>query len=196
MTPRSRKATAILAGLLIGGATLLSWTQTWIAVTLRSGLELDIAGDVAAPALAALGLATLALAAALSLAGPIFRIVLGVLQVAISGGVILASLGVFADPGRAARPTISEATGVAGAESVAALIDSATLTAWPTIAVVLGALGVLHGVFVLVTARTWPRGGRRFETTQSGAGSDTAVVTHDAIDDWDALSGGEDPTAR
>lgn len=196
MSPRSRKATAILAGLLIGGASLLSWTQTWIAVTLRSGLELEIAGDVAAPALAALGLATLALAAALSLAGRVFRTVLGVVQVVISGGVILASLGAFSDPGRAARPTISEVTGVAGAESVAALIDSATLSAWPTIAVLLGALGVLHGVFVLVTAGSWPRGGRRFETAQPGAGSDGAAVTHDAIDDWDALSGGDDPTAR
>ena len=57
------------------------------------------------------------------------------------------------------------------------------------------------GAFVLATARTWKGAGRRYRTDAAprsgGALGDrhpTASAPLDAIDSWDGLSRGEDPT--
>ncbi len=185
------KSTGIIAGLAIGALLLLAWTQVWVDVALTSGTAIQAAGEVAAPALAALGLAMLALSAALALAGPALRVVLGLLQVLVAGTALLAGLPSLLSPATAAAPAISDATGVAGAESVAALVATATPSIWPAATLVLGGLGVLHGVFVLVTARRWPASTRRFEAQRHAP-----EAPRDAIGDWDSLSGGEDPTSR
>ena len=59
MTIRRVKLLVIVAGALFGGLTLIAWTQQWFVLSLTSGQSLPVAGQVAAPALSALGLASL-----------------------------------------------------------------------------------------------------------------------------------------
>jgi hypothetical protein len=60
---------------------------------------------------------------------------------------------------------------------------------------VAGLLILLGGAFALATAHRWRSGGRRYQREPlraRGLGS----RPHDAIDAWDDLSHGDDPTAR
>lgn len=191
VSSRSLKPTAILAGLVISGLELIAATQTWAQLQLTSGLTLPASGETAAPALAAIALAGLALAAALSLAGPVFRVILGILQILVSATVLLMTGLAIADPLLASASVVTDATGVSGADSVTALVATVQLTAWPWIVLVLGALGVLLGVGILITNRQWPKSGRKYQAVRF-----EQSTRESAVDDWDALSDGQDPTAR
>jgi hypothetical protein len=188
------KYSLMLGSLALAGLTLIAWTQQWLTVTLteagRDALGVD--GAVAAPALAALALASLALAAALAIAGVGFRYLLGVLQVVLGGCIALSAILVLTNPGSAAEPAVTDATGIAGADSVASIVDSASLTAWPVITLVLGILTALAGIGILVTARSWPRSSKKYSTARL-----EPVATEempDAVDSWDELTRGDDPT--
>jgi hypothetical protein len=180
------KLFTILAGGVLGALTLLAWTQQWFGLTLTSGQSLAVAGQVAAPALSALGLASLALVAALAIAGRVFRIVLAALEVAIGVLVVVSAAAALSTPVAASAATITEAVGESGANALAALVASVSATAWPYLTLVFGALSALVGVVVLVTTRRWPGPTRRYETT--------AVADDSAAGSWDALSAGKDPT--
>jgi hypothetical protein len=205
---RSRrfKSLTLLAALVLSGLTLLVWTGQWYSLTLRESPTanpvLSITGDVAAPALIALALASIALVAALAIAGPFFRAVLGVLQVLIGFTVGLSAMLAQANPVKASEAAISAATGVGGAKSVAALVTSVSPTAYPVIAIVVGILTMALGVFVLVTGRRWPGSSGRYRQPvrlESTEASDAAVEGDSAataVSDWDSLSGGGDPTSR
>ncbi|WP_157156105.1 Trp biosynthesis-associated membrane protein [Diaminobutyricimonas sp. LJ205] len=188
---RRLKSLAILAGLVISAVLLLTWTQVWVMIQLTDGSQLEAAGEVASPAIAALGLAGLAAAAALSLAGPVFRRILGVLQIAVSGTALIATIATVSDPITASAAVVTDATGVSGAESVASLVSAATLTAWPFVALVAAVLGALLGVFIIVTASRWPGSGRKYQSVRLQNADENS-----AVDDWDALSDGQDPTDR
>lgn len=198
------KLPVLLATIIGSGLALVSWSQTWFELTLESGVanaaSIEVAGSIASPALAALALAGLALVAALAIAGPGIRVVLGVLEVVLGGCVIAAAWISLGDPVASVSPAVTDATGVSGAEPTAALVAAATATAWPALALVGGTLLVVAGLVVLVTGTRWPVGSRRYggarlaadEAPSSAAG---ARATSDrAIDDWDELSRGDDPT--
>jgi uncharacterized membrane protein (TIGR02234 family) len=79
-------------------------------------------------------------------------------------------------------------------------VPPSTATPWPVVAIVGGALVVLAGVAVLVTGTRWPASSRRYggaRLVDDTAGT-TAVAERPAsdraIDDWDGLSRGDDPT--
>lgn len=198
------KLPVILATIIGAGLALISWSQTWFELTLASGVAndapIEVAGSIASPALAALALAGLALVAALAIAGPGIRVVLGVLEVVLGGCVIAAAWISLADPVASVSPAVTDATGVSGAEPTAALVATVTATAWPALALVGGALLVLAGVAVLVTGTRWPAGSRRYGGTRlvdDGASAPVAgerATSDRAIDDWDELSRGDDPT--
>jgi hypothetical protein len=188
---RRLKSLAILAGLAISAVLLLTWTQVWVVLELTDGARLEASGEVASPAIAALGLAGLAAAAALSLAGPVFRRILGVLQVAVAGTAVIATIPAISDPIGASAAVVTDATGVSGAESVSALVSSAMLTAWPFVALIAGILGTALGVFIVVSASRWPQSGRKYQSIRLQDADDNS-----AVDDWDALSDGQDPTDR
>jgi hypothetical protein len=59
---------------------------------------------------------------------------------------------------------------------------------------VAGLLILLGGAFALATAHRWRSGGRRYQRERGHA--DSGSRPHDAIDAWDDLSHGDDPTAR
>ena len=206
MSGRRLKYSAILGIVLLAALELTASTQPWATLVLTPGVgdgrALSVVGTVAAPALSALALAGLALAAALAIAGPAFRIVLGLLQIVLGGSVVLAASTALADPVRAGSSLVTDATAIAGRESVAALVAS-SVTAWPVVALVAGVLTAVIGVLVLVTVRRWPGAKKkrvsRFEPADGYGHGATTVRTDDGDIDpvvsWDELSRGDDPTS-
>lgn len=192
MTPRRRKLTAITAAGVLSLLALLAWTQQWFTVTLTDGHVLEIAGDIAAPALAALSLAGLALVAALSIAGPVFRIVLGILEALIGACIAISGTIALSDPVVASSAAITEATGVTGATSVAALVDSTNPSAWPLVTIILGSLAILVGAAIVVTAPRWPAASSKYRAVRL----EGETTERSSVGDWDSLSEGTDPTTK
>lgn len=191
------RSLSVLAMLLAGAIGIISSTQTWLHVTLNqgSGDPLPVPGASAIPVLAPLSLAVLALGTSLSITGLVLRCVFGALAVVIGG--VLATLTatvVFTTPTASVASTVTEATGQSGLDAVAALVASVTQTPWPALTLIGWVLLIVAGAFVLATARTWRRSGRKYQTDGASqpAASDSEPL--DAIDSWDGLSRGEDPT--
>ncbi len=190
MNPRTLKLSLIVASVVLSALTLLSWTQHWFTVALNDGQELVIGGDIAAPALSALALAGLVLVGALSIAGVVFRLILASIQILIGVAVVFSAILAIGSPVASSASAISTATGVAGVESVAALVSRTDQTAWPWLTVVFGVLIVVVALLIIGTARLWTSSSRKYQPVRFEAANDT----HDAVDDWDALTGGNDPT--
>jgi uncharacterized membrane protein (TIGR02234 family) len=193
---RRIKPVSLLAALAVSAATLLCWTMTWFIITLDESDAvtdaINVTGETAAPALAALGLAGLALVAALAIAGHVFRIILGVLQAAIGGSVVWSALSAIIDPIGVSASLITETTGIAGTESVKALVGSVDATFWPVATLTLGVLTILCGIFIVSTSRRWPQAASRYQATRF----EETDAPRSSISDWDSLSDGSDPTSR
>ena len=187
MTPARLRLTVVLSGVLVAGLALLAWTQTWFDLVLDGAQSLAVTGQQAAPALSALGLASLALMGALSIAGRGVRVALGILETAIGVAIAWVAVGALAAPVAASAPTITETTAVSGPESIAALVTSVAVGPWPGVAIAAGVLTALVGIAVLATGHRWPGPTRKYEATPSDD-SGTPVGA------WDRLSDGSDPT--
>lgn len=188
MSAKRLKLASIFTAVGLSALVLLSWTQEWFAIRLGSGETLSIAGDVAAPALTALALSGLALAGALAIAGTVFRVILGLIQVSIGALVITSAVLALADPVAASAREITQATGVSGDESIAALVSAAVASPWPAVTVVLGILLALLGLATALTTRYWPVSSRKYQAVRLEETDGSPVA------DWDALSDGRDPT--
>ncbi|QJU53590.1 Trp biosynthesis-associated membrane protein [Herbiconiux sp. KACC 21604] len=226
---RRLKVFSILGILLLSALTFLAWSQSWGTLVLvaspTTDTVLDVPGSVAAPALSALGLAGIALAGALAIAGPLVRIVLGALEVLLGVSVLWSAIGALSDPVGAGASVVTTSTGVAGTTSIRELATVGSETPWPAVSVVLGALMVVAGLLVIVTVRRWPAAGRKYQAVTfesadgrqssdpgdffdegepdeaSGSGAPDAASRPDAaarrdaaVDDWDRLTRGSDPT--
>ncbi|TQL47992.1 putative membrane protein (TIGR02234 family) [Homoserinimonas aerilata] len=193
---RRIKSSSLIAGVLFAGLGLMAWTMPWFLVTLGGSEShrdvIEVTGETAAPAVAALSLSALALVAALAIAGPFFRIVLAVLEALIGACLILSGVLALAAPAAAVAPLITDATGIDGAESLAAVTTAIETTPWPAVAVIAGGLMVALGVVVLATATRWPVSGRKYQATRF----ESADAPRGAVSDWDSLSDGEDPTGE
>ncbi|WP_374010434.1 Trp biosynthesis-associated membrane protein [Leifsonia sp. LS-T14] len=229
---RAKYLTMLL--LVVGsGLALLAATQPWFTIrltdTANHSSTITVAGSVAAPALTALALAGLALTAALAIAGPVFRIVLGVLGVLLGVSVLISAITAVSDAVRASASAITTATGIAGDASIRHLVHSVETQFWPWLAMVAGALIVLAAAAAVVFARLWPGSSRKYQTRFAGEdgrpadevlseasgtdrgdevpsvgnADDTPGATSDgpaaldrdtAIDSWDELTRGDDPT--
>ncbi len=196
---RRARLLAVVVTVLAGAIGIISSTQTWLVVTLTDGAQhaLPVPGAEAIPVLAPLSLAVLALGAALSIVGRVLRYVFGALMVAIGVMLLIPTWQLLAEPqvGNVAS-TVTEATGITGEAAISALVVSITDTAWPVAAFIAWILLLASGFFTLATAHGWTRTGRRYRTDDSAAAGQAGSRPHDAIDDWDGLSRGEDPTAR
>lgn len=229
------KLTLIMLVLVASAVALLAWSRVWIDATVLTGapgagtLDLQVSGADAAPALTALALAGVALAGALTIAGPVIRFVLGILEVLLGGCVVLAAFLAVSDPASASASVVTTATGIAGKESILDAIVGASLTVWPYVAIGAGFAMAFAGVAILVTGSSWPRSTSRYqavrlepadggtdvfaeptvtaaESTSAGAVSARAAPTQPrdtaahadansrAVDSWDELSRGSDPT--
>lgn len=189
---RTLSVLAVLAG---GAFALIASTQTW-ATTEMQGTVLEAKGADALSLLQPLSLAALALSLALALAGRIVRMVLAVIAVALGIGLVWISAGVmFGAPVSAVESVVTEHTGIAGAEGVASVVSEIAITAWPAIALACGVLVTVGGAFALVTGLAWRRGGHRYDAAGSGHHTRPSEPL-DAVDSWDDLSRGTDPTDR
>jgi len=205
-TPRKLKLSLILIALAASTLALLAWTQVWVhAAVLGTGTEdlvLAVDGSEASPAITALALAGFALAGALTIAGRVVRVVLGALEVLIGVSVFIASLQVVTEPALASAPAVTKATGIAGTDSILAVVTEATVTPWPVVALV-AAVGMIGcGVAIIVTAGRWPGATTKYQTSRMEPVAGSSVRSEpasksapDPVVDWDDLSRGQDPTA-
>lgn len=193
---RRARLLVVCGTVLAGAITVIGSTQTWLEVVMADGANdvLDVPGASALPVLAPLGLAVLALGAALSIVGPVLRYAFAALGVALATilGVLSAQV-LWMTPVSAVASTVTAATGIAGSSAVAALVTSVTPTAWPLVTLVAQVVLGASSVLALLTARRWGGGGRRFTRSDAASGG-PASRPHDAIDSWDDLSRGDDPT--
>jgi len=191
MLARRAKSTSLLLILLAGGIGILSSTQTWLTVTRADGGEsLEVAGNAALPVLAPLSLTALALCAAIALVGPVLRRVFAAIAVAVGALLLVLTARIlFQHPLDAVSPALTKATGLAGDTALKAIVDGIVVTAWPWAALLGWILLLFGGGLALVTAGQWRSGGRRYRTAP--APNDRPV---DAVESWDELSRGTDPT--
>lgn len=222
MSPARLRGLSLLGLLVLSGLVLLAWSQPWMTVTVAD-VALEVRGSEAAGALAPLALCGLLVVPALAIAGPAFRVVLGVLQALLGLCVVLQAAMVLADPVAASSGPVSATTGQQGATD--ALVDAVTLAPWPWVAVIAGALLLPAGIVVAISSRHWPRPTAKYQRTRfepadaaaaaalgvepggdpDGDDAPRAVspgkpgiapaAATSAIDDWDALSSGDDPTS-
>lgn len=187
----------VIVGFLLAGAIgVISSTQPWLLVQFSDGAQQDLAvpGASAIALLAPLSLTALALGGALSIAGVVLRVILGSLGLLV-GAVLVMLTGqvVLTVPISAIAGEVAAATGISGEAAVAGLVSAVTLTAWPWIAVVAALVLVGASVTAIVTARQWADAGRRYRADTRPARAQTGPL--DAIDSWDDLSRGQDPTS-
>jgi hypothetical protein len=190
ITPRRLKSTLLLSSIALSAIILLSWTQEWFSLALDGGEVVSVGGDRAAPGLSALALAGLVLVGALSIAGRVFRLILGLLQAFIGVTVVFSAAVALADPIAASATAISELTGVAGTSSVTELVSQIGQSSWTWLAATAGCALVANGVAVVASSHRWPTSSKKY---QSSTASPTAGEPS-SVDDWDALTKGNDPT--
>lgn len=194
MSLRTRARPLTVVAILAAGAIgLIGSTQTWVVATLADG-ALPVSGAVAVPVLQPLMLTALALGLVLTLVGRVLRYVLGALAVVVAGSVVALSAPMLGTPPLSAvAPAVTERTGLAGAEAVAGVVQELAATPWPLVTLVAAVVLGLAGLAVLATAHLWIRGGRRYDAA-SEAAPRAEDTTLDAVDSWDDLSRGDDPT--
>lgn len=196
---RRARLLAVVALVACGALTVISSTQTWLTVVLDDGAGhmLEVPGASAVPVLAPLGLAVLALGGALPIVGLVLRYAFGALTVLIAAALAwLSAQVVLGPPTSAVASTVTESTGITGGPAVADLVSAIGLTPWPVVTLAASGILLLAGIFTLVTARRWKGSGRRYRTEAPAAAAVSSSRPHDAIDSWDDLSRGEDPTDR
>ncbi len=191
---RRGRSLTLLGFLLAGAVGIVSSTQTWLTVVRSdAGADILVPGASASVLLAPLSLAVLALAAAISIAGPALRILFALLGAAASLFLGWTTLQLLVGvPLAAVGPTVTETTGLGGDTAVADVVASVVPSAWPVIALAGWVVLLVASVFALLTSRRWKAGGRRYRTADETTEHADGPV--DAIDSWDDLSRGTDPT--
>lgn len=210
VTARSGKRLRLLLILAVLGAStlaLLAWTRAWgtVDVTVSGGVaeQITVDGAIAAPAITALALAGFALAGALTIAGPVIRVVLGVLEMLIGASVFLSAFLAVSNPAHASAAAVTAATGIAGREGVESAVEASTTTGWPYLALGASVVMVVVGFLIVFTTKRWPGATRKYQTvrfepvtTDASPSSRAPDRAPDAVVDWDELSRGEDPTSE
>lgn len=181
----------VVLGLALFGLTLPAWAHA-VAPTTVGSAAVTVAGSDAAPGVASAGLVVLVSGLVLGLAGALAR-VLAVLGVIAGGALAAVSAGLFlADPERSVLRAAAEITGVRQVDG------PISVAPWPTAALVVGAVAVLTGLALPFLAGSWQRVGRRYERGTDAAARATPTSPRTprgrAMDDWDALTRGDDPS--
>jgi uncharacterized membrane protein (TIGR02234 family) len=193
----------LIAGIaLLSAAALLAASQTWVSLELVPGAAafelLAASGQQLNAALTAIALAGFAAALALTIAGPGFRRVLGVLVVLFGAGIAGVAISVLADPEGAASGRLAEATGIAG-DAQSAMVDRVATTPFIALALLCGALLAVLGALVLVLGGRWRAAGRKYAAREdrgpAAGGDGRPDPGPDRFSDWDRLSEGGDPTS-
>lgn len=189
-----------LAGIALAAAfSLYSATQTWVTISLQPGAAassyLEVAGQQINQSISPIALAALAASLALTIAGQIFRKILGVLVVLLGVGIGAIALSVLRSPEKAAGGRLTEVTGLEGtaqANLVSATEVSLLVTLTLVAAVALSAVGLAT---VLLSGR-WGSAGKKYDqSTSSVLNVEERDGEPDRISDWESLNKGEDPSS-
>ncbi len=179
----------VLAG---AGLTLLSAGRTWVSGRITDAVaaagDLSVTGSVAAPGVGALALVSAAGAVVLATAGR--RPVQIAALVLSAGGLAVVLLGgaVLTDPADALRVPAAQASG-----TTTSRVDDVRRTAWVPLGMTGGALMLAGGLLALLRGAAWAGPSRRYERTPSSAAEGPPVDDEPL---WEAISRGDDPTAR
>ncbi len=176
----------VLAG-LTAAVTVPTWFTTTGTTALQGTVTVEVTGSQAAPAVLAAAVAILAAVAAVGLVGRAGRWVVAVVVVACGLLVAAASLGVTADPVAAVTPVVAAKTGVGTPAG------PVVTSVWPWVAVGVGVLDAVAGVWFVRVSRAWSGPSRRHESAPVGTAAPSAAEP-DERSDWDALSRGDDPS--
>lgn len=193
------RARATIITAIAGFAVVLTALPTWVkgsAPTATGDTPVSVSGTTASPTTASVGLVIIAAALVLGLAGRVMRRVALVVAIA---GVFLAGasvVGVLRNPAPALTTAAAEVT------SVRAISTPPQLSLWPYISVaVLVSVGVLC-VWLLTSLGRWGQVASKYRLAsrspskgEGGEEGDTNTSQRmKAIEDWDAITRGEDPT--
>ncbi|WP_298036207.1 Trp biosynthesis-associated membrane protein [uncultured Microbacterium sp.] len=191
---RRARSITVAGFLLAGGIGIISSTQTWLTVVRAdAGEAILVPGADAIVLLAPLSLAVLALGAAMSLVGTVLRLIFAALALATGGLLGVWTVQLLIDvPLSAVASVVTETTGLAGTTALEMMIAEITASAWPMIALAGWIVLIIAALFALITGAHWKRGGRRFRTDAAPPATTTGPV--DAVDSWDDLTRGTDPT--
>lgn len=177
---------------LAGAAALIAGSQTWVSFMLDGTHSVEtVTGHAANAALTPVAVALIAAALALTIAGRVFRRVLGALVALLGAGLAALSGGVIADPLGAAGTRITELTGIAGGAAGSEVLWS-DVSAWGWVSALAGALAVLLGMVILLLSGRWGAAGRKYDAAPKVREASTGAP--DRISDWDSLSEGTDPS--
>lgn len=196
----SGKALVILLAIAVGGLVLLASTRVWIAVDFAAGAataeSASITGQKLNPAVALIAIAAIAAALVLTIAGRVFRRIVGALIALLGAGLVVLGSATLSAPLSGARQRIEELTGIAG-EAQSSLIEAVHVSVWPGAVIGLGAVLAVAGAIVLVFGGRWRSAGRKYEGAagEQASGETRSTADSDRISDWDALSDGGDPTS-
>lgn len=196
----SRRGVVLLL-LLAGGLLVLAAGRTWtIAVVpdVPGTPAVSVSGREAAPGAVAAALVVLAAAVSLTIAGRVALRVAGVLLLVGGAAVTAASVAALRDPRAVLAGPAAAASGITDAT-----LSAVDVTAWPVLSAAGGVVVVLGASAVLGLAGRWtpPRRFGRADVVPPGEGprgTAPAPPTSErdrAMDDWDALSRGDDPTS-
>jgi len=186
MTARRSPAAAVLACGVGGVVVLLASGRQWARTTLtdvtgEGHSSLSVTGHVVAPALPALGIALLALAAAILAARGWMRRVVGVVVVLLAGTTVGVAIAARGDVSAALE---SREVGAQG------LTVHASANGWWLVATLAGLVAVVAGVVTVFYGRRWSGLGAKYDgPTAPRPTKDPAALA------WEALDRGEDPTA-
>jgi uncharacterized membrane protein (TIGR02234 family) len=176
-----------IAAVAVGGlAVLLSAGRVWaraLQPSLAGGgrVPLSVTGHQVAPSLPALGIALIALAAAILAARGVLRRIVGVVVVLL--GATTVGVTVTA-PGQVSQALEQHEIGATG------LVIHASANGWWLLALAGAVLATVAGALTVIRGSHWAALGARYDApTARARGADPVA------DAWAALDRGEDPTA-
>ncbi|HUH53990.1 MAG TPA: Trp biosynthesis-associated membrane protein [Microbacteriaceae bacterium] len=192
---RSLSVLAIFVLTILG---FIVGAQTWVTYSLAPGEAavnvLSVSGNSGLAPLMPILVALGAIAITLMIVARVVRVMLGVLVTLLGAWLTVSSFKlVAADTNELlwfGRQYLAEVTGVVVSEQNLSITEVSS-TFWPVILGVIGVLVLVVGLFVTLTGYKWVTGGRKYETIKK---TNNKSQGDNRIDDWDALSGGEDPS--
>ncbi|QIM16416.1 Trp biosynthesis-associated membrane protein [Leucobacter insecticola] len=191
-----------LAGIALTGAvSLLAGAQTWVSFMLDSNHSVEVStGHEINSALSPVSIAIVAAALALTIAGPVFRRVLGVLVALLGAGLVALTWAVLASPIGSVAGKITELTGLTGGGGGDGVIVTWSQVTWSQVSpwaytsLIAGLVAVLLGAAVVILGGKWGTAGRKYDAERKLRANTESKP--DRISDWDLLSDGDDPSGE
>lgn len=200
---------------LVAIAALPPWVHGRIDDPVLGHRAAEATGQVVAAAILACALVGLAAVVVAAVTGRIGRVVAGILTILAGLGAAWSAFAVVRDPASALARSASGSVGRAGI----ATVSDVGLTGWPWAALAGGLVAVLGGLLIVTGAGRWAGGSARYESPARAVPGESADATdaadalgsdapldpaqadrqgraarRRAVEDWDSLSRGDDPT--